>query len=127
MDLTKVKPKLRLRLRLRLRQILFSHESVPVIMFCLPTVGTLIQPRVHLKLYVWSHLLFDMGSGSNIWQLRNHFCFFFTKKVPTIGIEQAIVCNSKLGTEKISPTDLHITWQKCPKIWWKQTAIQLVV
>ena len=56
---TEVKPRLRLRLslrlRLRLRQIPFSYVSVPVIVCYFPTIGTMAQLKVHLKLYVWSH------------------------------------------------------------------------
>ena len=70
------------------------------------------------------YLIWDQGP---IFGTLGIISAFLSKKVSTIGIEQAIVCNSTLGIEKISPTDLHITWQKCPKIWWKQTAIQLVV
>ena len=56
---TEVKPRLRLRLnlrlRLRLRQIPFSYASVPVIVRYFPTVGTVVQSKVYLKLYVSSH------------------------------------------------------------------------
>ena len=52
---------------------------------------------------------------------------FLCQEIPTIGIQQTIVCNAVIGTEKISQADLHITWQKCLKVWGKQTTKQLVV
>ena len=95
---TEVKPRLRLRLnlrlRLRLRQIPFSYVSVPVIVRYFPAVGTVVQSKVYLKLYVG--LIFQLRSDQlpKVGNLVIIFVFF-SQEVPTIGIKQTIVCKCK--------------------------------
>ena len=40
---------------------------------------------------------------------------FFCQEIPTIGIQQTIVCNAKISREKISFDDLHACDKNVPR------------